>query len=183
MRVFKKKHLKVRETPFPYQEYDNSSDEMTHTFRLTSTQPDLNHQLNQPRCLDSSSFEVHPFHHHFVSLEALLGRYSNSPESRSSKCSLSSHWCNTRISSGFFWMAWFWVFFFVVTTYDRCPFQVEPDNEMLPRYLRGVYKIRKKLGDWYTMEPNFYVPGSPENPFWGTWKWVQRCLGWKTQLH
>lgn len=50
MRVFQNKHLKVRETPFSYQEYDNSSDEMTHTFRQgpTSTQPDLNHQLNQP---------------------------------------------------------------------------------------------------------------------------------------
>ena len=39
MRVFQKKHLKVRETPFPYQEHDNSSDEKTHTFRLTSTLP------------------------------------------------------------------------------------------------------------------------------------------------
>ena len=37
--VFQKKHLKVRETPFSYQEYDNSSDEMTHTFRQTSTLP------------------------------------------------------------------------------------------------------------------------------------------------
>lgn len=105
-------------------------------------------------CLDSSSFEGHPFHHHSFSLEALLGRYWNSPESRSSKCSL---------SSGFL-MAWLVFFLFVVVTYDRCPFQVEQDNDIKISetkelwYLVGTRRLKKTMDFFYVPLP----------PYWGT---------------
>ena len=111
----------------------------------TSIKPDLNPKpattttttttTSPPNdsCLDSSFVEVHPFHH-FFSLEALLGRYSNSPESRSSRYSSVRPPKPPKKTMGFF-MAWSgfpwlgWVFHGLVGFFFRkecqMPFQVE----------------------------------------------------------
>ena len=129
MRVFQKKHLKVRETPFSYQEYDNSSDEMTHTFRQRQLYKKKKRKENFPfphfhptwpektNSTNPGASTPAPLRCiRFIIISFRLKLFSDGTRTLQNQGHQNVPWVHTgvitRISSGFFLMAWLGLFLF-----------------------------------------------------------------------